>query len=366
MLGRLTARFELLRPRTLARTTKSLDDLASEVRELRRADKRRAAEEERRDTLIETLCTRLESLAGELREISETLNGVIARENQLRAIMRADAELADAVASLPKVLDLTRIVGHIRAAVERSELRLDPFPHAVVSDLFPRNFYAALLRGIPPVELFGDKSRNKQHVNVPLTVAPEYSRRVWNFLVYELQRELQPLLVEKFRAPLASWITTHWPALGPDPFGEPMELDVADGRIMLRERGYHITPHRDPKWGFLTCILYLARENDSEAWGTQLYSVDGDVEAAGAAPHWIEQQHCHLVDVVPYRPNTMLVLLNSTGAHGARIPDDAEPADLRRYIYQFRIGASGPSIPRLMAMLPDEQRPLWAGKLSMG
>lgn len=365
MLGRLTARFELLRPRTLARTTKSLEDLVDEVRELRRAAKARAADEQRQHTMVEALGARVEALAGEVRAMSELLNGVAVRENQLRAIMRADAELAEAVSSLPKILDEARIVTHMRAAVEQAELRLDPFPHAVVSALFPRNFYTALLRGIPPTELFGDKTRNKQHVNVPLTVAPAYSRRVWNFLVYDLQRMLQPMVVEKFREPLARWITTHWPALREDPFAAPMDLDIADGRIMLRERGYHITPHRDPKWGFLTCILYLARETDSEAWGTQLYAVDRDVEATGAAPHWIDEKSCRLVDVVPYRPNSMLVLLNSTGAHGARIPADAEPADLQRYIYQFRIGPSGSSIPRLMAMLPEEQRPLWAGKLQM-
>jgi hypothetical protein len=365
MLDRLTARFELLRPRTLARTTKSLEDLAEEMRELRRAAKAKVIEDERRESVLETLSARVEALAAEVHNMTDALNGVVVRENQLRAIVRADAELADAVGALPKILDETGIVAHMREAVQRAELRLDPFPHTVVTGLFPRNFYAALLRGLPPTELFGDKRLNKHHVNVPLTVAPVYSRRVWNFLVYELQRVLQPLLVEKFRQPLADWITANWPALAENPFSPPMDFGIADGRIMLRERGYRITPHRDPKWGFLTCILYLAGDEDSEAWGTQLYAVDSDVEATGAAPHWIDEKSCRLVEVVPYRPNTMLVLLNSTGAHGAQIPDDAEPADLQRYIYQFRIGPSASSISRLMAMLPDNKRALWAGKLAM-
>ena len=84
----------------------------------------------------------------------------------------------------------------MRAAVERAPLRLDPFPHAVVEDVFPGDFYAALVRAIPPGEFFGDKSRNKEHVKVPLTVAPASCRRVWNFLVYDLQGALQTLLVE--------------------------------------------------------------------------------------------------------------------------------------------------------------------------
>ncbi len=133
---------------------------------------------------------------------------------------------------------------------------------------------------------------------------------------------------------------------------------------MRRGRGYCISPHRDPKWGFLTGILYLARPQDSERWGTQLFAVDEDDDAVGAAPHWIDPAKCRLVSDVPYRPNTMLVMLNSSGAHGAQIPEDAEPADLRRYIYQFRIGPSSHTIRWLTTMLTEEQRPLWAGKVA--
>ena len=52
------------------------------------------------------------------------------------------------------------------------------------------------------------------------------------------------------------------------------------------------------------------------------------------------------------------------GAHGATIPDDAEPADLTRFTYQCRIGPSGQAIRALMATLPEQHVPLWAGKVS--
>jgi len=57
---------------------------------------------------------------------------------------------------------------------------------------------------------------------------------------------------------------------------------LKESRIFLRGAGYSLKPHRDPKWGFLTCILYLARPDDKEEWGTQIYSVDEDIEARGA------------------------------------------------------------------------------------
>jgi len=62
ILGRFAAQFELLRPRTLARTTKSVEDLVAEVRELRRALKAMALEGQRRRHLIETFGTRVEAL----------------------------------------------------------------------------------------------------------------------------------------------------------------------------------------------------------------------------------------------------------------------------------------------------------------
>jgi hypothetical protein len=112
----------------------------------------------------------------------------------------------------------------------------------------------------------------------------------------------------------------------------------------------------------VTCLLYLARPGDSPTWGTQLFHVDGDTEAVNVAPHWIRAEHCRLAKEVPFRPNTALAFMNSRGAHGARIPADAEPPDLERYIYQFRIGPSPESIRRLQAVLPEDRREMWSGK----
>lgn len=365
ILGRLTASLGLLRPRALARTQATLGRLADETRDTRDRLNHLAAGQERLHASSQEVLARLETLAGEMRALQQHLNVLTHREGQVRALLRADAELDYAQSKLRKVCDEPRIEAHLRAAVDRVELHLEPFPYIVVPDVFPPDFYKALLLGIPPVELFGDKPFNKQQLKVPFPMAPSYSREIWNFFVFRVApRILQPLLVDKFRRPLEEWITANWPALAHDPFGPPMEFNTADGRILLRGRGYRIPPHRDPKWGFLTCLLYLAREQDSESWGTQLFHVDEDLPARGAAPHWIRPEQCRLAANVPFRRNSMLVFLNSTGAHGAQIPDDAEPADLQRYIYQCRIGPSPAATRALMASLPEEQVAMWAGKIA--
>lgn len=364
MVGRLGASLGLLRPRTLARTQRSVEDLTRESRDTRRTVKEILAGQQRLQETTERIIGRIDAVSEEIRTLQKQVSTLTLRESQLRAVMRADADLEDELGELPAILDERRIGEHMQAAVAAAEFHLTPFPYTIVQNVLPDDFYAALLRGIPPVELFGDKPFNKQQLKVPFAIAPEYSRRVWSFFVRAALRALQPAIVDKFREPLEEWIVSNWPSMAADPFGHPMEFNTADGRIMLRGRGYRIPPHRDPKWGFITCLLYLVRETDSESWGTQLYTVEGDEVARGAAPHWIDASRCRLVADVPFKRNTMLVFLNSVGAHGAEIPMTAEPADLTRYLYQCRVGPSSQAIRRLMSMLPEERVPLWAGKLT--
>src|SRR5262249_55715606 len=196
---------------------------------------------------------------------------------------------------LPLVLKERRIAKTVQAAVDRAELRHDPFPHLVLEDLFPRGFYKALLMGIPPLELFEDNAVNHQQLRVPFAFAPMFSRQVWKFMVEIADTIIGPVLIQKFRAPLEAWISQNWPQLAGDPLGAPMELHSTGGRIMLRRRGYNIPTHRDPKWGFITCLMYLARPGDLETWGTSLYAVDEDMEAPGVQPHWINTKNCRLV-----------------------------------------------------------------------
>lgn len=295
----------------------------------------------------------------ELRTINDHLARLVRRESQLRAVLERDAELDRYQVKLDDTLKKGGAATHIEHAVDDAQLHSDPFPHAVIEKVLPDDFYACLLRGLPPLELFSDRPTNKQQLQVPFRLAPAYSRRVWRHLTSTVIPEyVVPAIIAKFRAPLDDWLKLNWPAAAP----ESVAFQSSDGRILLRRRGYRIPPHRDPKWGFLTCILYLARHEDSESWGTQIFRVESDEQARGAAPHWIDPARCHQVGDVAFKPNRMLVFLNSTGAHGAHIPDDAEPESLERYIFQFRIAPTVEWMGLLKSLLPEEQRALWAGK----
>lgn len=362
MFRSLSSVADALNP-TRVQTREWLDRVREDLRELNRAVKRADDREAASQQSLAKVSAQLESATRELRAISESLATLQLRESQLRAIIRRDAQLEEDEAALQTLLRRPGVGEHIAAAVDAAVLHLDPFPHAVVENLLPDDLYDALITGLPPVELFGEKSPNKRQLKVPFDLAPSYSRRVWRFLAEVVAPQfITPVVIDKFREPVTTWVRENWPEFGEDPLRGTVRLHSTDGRILLRTRGYRIPPHRDPKWGFITCLLYLVREGDSDTWGTQLYSVQSDEQARGAAPHWIDPEKCVLAGEIGFKRNRVLIFLNSVGAHGASIPADAEPENLERYIYQFRIGPTGSSINRMMAILPDERRPLWTGK----
>jgi len=299
------------------------------------------------------------ALVEQVTALREEVARLTERESELRAVLERETLLDAQMDRLDKTLRKTTMAERVTAAIERATLHLDPFPYTVIDELLPQIFYDSLLTGIPPVELFEHKPVGKQHLDLPFDMAPLYSRRVWRYMCSEMvPKVISTALTAKFRAQIDDWIARNWPDIEPG----SVELHGSGGRIMLRRRGYRIRPHRDPKWSFITCILYLARPGDSEAWGTQILAVDQDQEAKSAAPYWIDEKHCRVVEDVGFRANRLLVFLNSAGAHGAHIPADAQPEGLQRYIYQFRIGPTVEAIARLKSMLPEERQPLWAGK----
>jgi len=360
-----------MRPRAVAQTHKRVDDLRGDVMHLEVQLQRIAAAMTDLSNHGASLSARYEEALASIRQLNATVVRIESsvgrldlRESQLRAITRRDIELQDEVGSLASVMCDVDVHAHITRQIKSATLSQFPFPHAVVDNLLPDALYQALIRGLPPVELFNDRSPNERQLAVPFKIAPVYARRVWTYMARTVvEQMLTPTLLQMFKPVLNTWLSQSFPALG-DNAVDRVPMHASDGRILLRTRGYVIPPHRDPKWGFVTCLLYLARPGDKESWGTQLYTVDGDAEARGTTPHWIDPARCHQVGEVAYVPNRALVFLNSEGAHGARIPDD-EREGLERYAYQFRIGPHAKSvIGELVENLPADRRAFWQGRKS--
>ena len=329
-----------------------------------------------RRELRDALGTEIARMRGEQARLSRTVAAMqdslaeaLARQQkaerraaQFMLTRQLDDKQRDLVERLPGLFDEARVSAHVRQAIDAAALLDDPFPHMVVDDVVPRDVFKMMLRAIPPEEFFGDTDYTKQNLRIPANDAPKLTMRVWQFVDDVARTVVVPAVLDRFRAPLQR----HYGAIFGDAFtarAAALAQAPSGGRVMLRRPGYHLAPHRDPKRAMLTCLMYLAAPGDDESYGTKIFRVSDDHESSYTQTYYPEQAgaRCELVKTVPFRPNSMLVFLNGTGAHGADIPADA-PADLERYSYQFYVGPSGEALEALVADLPEARRRMWRGK----
>jgi hypothetical protein len=312
---------------------------------------------------VRALQRAVERLENSLGTTSQTADRAerLAAQVKLTAVLNREQHAT--VARLSERLDASRIGAHVRAAIAAAPLLDEPFEHLVVGSLLPDDVYQLLIEAIPPEPFFDAHDPIKRNLRFPMEFGPALSASVWAFVDDVITRQIvRPAVVERFREPLQR----HYDAILGRRFrerAEGMAHAVSGGRLMLRRAGYHLDPHRDPKHSMLTCLLYLARPGDSDAHGTQLFSVAGDSDASYKQTYYPGQEgrRCDMVKLVPFRANSMLVFLNSRGAHGATIPADA-PASLERYSYQFYVAPDKAQLAALIHELPEPLRRMWQSK----
>ncbi len=282
---------------------------------------------------------------------------------QVKSAFRLNDQQRHLIAACDTRLNPATVIAHVRQAVMRAELLTDPFPHVVVDKLLPDDVYKLALDAIPPELFFGERDPIKQNLRLPMDFGPTLSARVWDFIEETVARDaIRPAVLEKFHEHLQTQYELLFGASLRDR-AQALPQSISGGRLMLRRAGYHLSAHRDPKRTMLTCLMYFARTKDSETYGTQVFRVRDDREASYTQTYYPEEagQACELVKLVPYRPNTALIFLNSSGAHGADIPADA-PRKLERYSYQFYIGPDLDALNELIALLPADRQAKWRSK----
>ena len=311
------------------------------VRELR--DIRRTAEQGRQE--LQTALAAHEAALAALPELQ-------ARIDRCMSVYVQDAKSAAKVSEFRSRVDRTEILAHVTAAVGRARLQLEPCPHLVVENVFPDYFFDRMIDALPAPVFFEKTSDLRDEMPVPFVMAPAFSREVWDVFHDAVENALLPAVIAAFRPALDDFVRSSWPSLGSwEQSG--ITLRAANPRLMLRRRGYLIKPHRDPRWAFLVALFYAAPRNAAHTYGTQLYRLVHERDEAHTSPLWLKPEECVLARDVPGIGNSALMFLNSTGAHGASVPDDAPP-DFLRYVYQARFSPDAPTKARLLEMLTGE------------
>jgi hypothetical protein len=312
---------------------------------------------------VRHLTSRLENVERALEQTEKRAQRADRISAQLKLTAMLNERQRSLVAELPRLLDEQRITRHIRQAICSTPLLTDPYEHMVIDGLLPDDVYNLLLEAIPPLSFFHDRDLIKRDVRFPMEFGPTLSAMVWGFFDEVIaRRAIRTAVLDAFHEPLQR----HFDSIFGPAFRDranDLPQSVSGGRLMRRSAGYHLGPHRDPKRSMLTCLLYLARPGDDDAYGTQIFRVENDTDASYKQTYYPEQagHACELVKVVPFRANSMLVFLNSRGAHGAAIPADAPPS-LERYSYQLYIAPKHEDLAALIKTLPADRRVMWQNK----
>jgi hypothetical protein len=270
------------------------------------------------------------ALRSELREVRERQRDLRTEVRLLHAVIAANgARLLDRHAT---AMDPELVGRHV-------PLDLRPTPHLVVERLLPDATYQALLDATPPDECFSDRDPVKQNFRPTQgKIIPDFTAVMWRFMEREIiANTMVPALMSRFKTHIDAVYGERYAERGPAV--SALRHEATAGRLMLRRPGYHLAPHVDPRRVVVTCLIYLARPGDSEAFGTQFFSLNAVPVISSAKTYYPDQAGytSALEKSVPFTPNTAVAFLNAgAAAHGATIPDHA-PKDTKRYAYQFYI-----------------------------
>jgi hypothetical protein len=167
---------------------------------------------------------------------------------------------------------------HLIETVGSARLERHPFSHIYMEDIFPAGLYPAMLRNLPPVELYaplnlrkwvrpdGTSTRDQFHLTAEnLSKLPRESAAVWGSLVGAvIDGALKRALFTKLASDLA------------DRFGVP-EAHVPDIEcvyeiLLVRDtEDYRIKPHPDGLNKIVTMQCYLPSDDSQLELGTSLF-----------------------------------------------------------------------------------------------
>lgn len=227
---------------------------------------------------------------------------------------------------------------HVVERIRCAEISRSPYGFCHIDNLFPDDFYQALLRYKPKITQMAPISEGK-------TTSSHYRNR------FSLELEDDPLsqfegAQREFMEELSGWL------LGPEVLLALIELFksairdqgiknvVASARGLFTKdlMGYSIAPHTDAVVRLITGMIYIPDDSDHSHLGTSIYTPkEAGFECDGEVHHHYDDYHS--IKVAPYRPNSAFFFLKSRNSfHGVEpITEDYERDCIVYMIKKLRI-----------------------------
>lgn len=225
------------------------------------------------------------------------------------------------------------VEAHVLARLAAAPVRTEPFDHCIVDQVFPADFFEAIIDHWPEEESWQPLSETGR-------VNPgAYSARQVVLMNRESYARLDGPRAE-FWSQMGDWL------LGPafrravlSKFGLPEGQTQSDALIVSDRTTYAIGPHTDAPHRRVSLLFYLPEDATFRRFGTSLYEpLDPSFRCAGGPHH--DFRRFRRAATLDFVPNRLVAFPKSDRCFHGVEPVDLAGIDRRLLIYNVRAASS--------------------------
>jgi hypothetical protein len=230
---------------------------------------------------------------------------------------------------------------HVLYKVANAPVRVYPFPHIYVRDVFPPDFYRKLRECLPPAGAYRDlKALGRVDKNYPdtrlvMVLAPESvqaldepARSFWDELARWLFAGFGRMALGKFE-----------PFLN-QRFGNSRNMQFFDEALIVQDYStYSLGPHTDSPSKVLSFLFYLPPDDSLSHLGTSIYMPKDPAFTCHGGPHHRFDRFQRMM-TMPYLPNSLFAFVKTYNSfHGV---EPIAEAGIRRDLLLYDIKVHNP------------------------
>jgi hypothetical protein len=227
----------------------------------------------------------------------------------------------------------TSPLAHVVARLRDTEVLPEPYPHYYLENVFPEDYYRALLSHLPGNAVYQNlfevtdykldhfRQRDQRDLKQGWTEElPDEIKGFWDsFSEWFLGADLADAVLDSFAEPLRAQYgeKKSWPEVTVEP------------QLIRHRAGYFLGPHSDLYTKIVVLLLYLAPDESGAHSGTSLYRPKDPSFTCHNSTHYPFEDFVR-VKTAPYKPNSMLAFLRSDiSFHGVEPLSEQDIANTR-------------------------------------
>lgn len=230
-------------------------------------------------------------------------------------------------------------LAHLLERLHDSKVERDPYPHYYLENVFPDDYYQALLRHLPESDAYQNlfeitdlkldhfRHRDQRNLNDGWAgTLPEKLKEFWNrFNEWFLGPDLAQGVLDSFEQPLRE-------RFGP---GDSWPEVSVESQLIRHRAGYFLGPHSDLYTKLVVLLIYLPPDDRTAHLGTSLYRPKASGFKCANSVHYPFEDFIN-VKTAPYKPNSMLAFVRSdVSFHGVEPLSKEDMTDGARDLIQY-------------------------------